>query len=104
MDRETFEQKTGLRIVEAPALYQDDDTGKIEVEMPCGHQKRVKISSAVKRKQCCTICQPRPRKVGSSDTDERLQLLAKLEAMRGDDLKLLLASLNTSALKRLLEA
>ena len=100
MDRQTFEQKTGLRIVDVPELFTDTSDQKIEVELPCGHLKKVCIKSAVKRKQACTQCNPRKKPANTKEQEERDELMGKLEEMDTEELLTLLSTLSTSTLKK----
>ena len=59
MNKAQLENKTGVEVLNLPYTYNPDDDTKINVKLPCGHEKLAAVKSLMKRTPKCLICNPR---------------------------------------------
>ena len=97
MDKEQFENTTGVKII-IPEKFTTDSDEKVDVQLSCGHEKRCKIKSLLKRTPTCIECKPRKKRV--VDTQAHDTMMETLENYSKEDLLMLIAGLSTNTLKK----
>ena len=59
MNKSQLEKKLGVEVLSIPSTYLEDDTTKINIKLPCGHEKLTAVKTLMKGTPKCLVCNPR---------------------------------------------
>lgn len=82
MNKSELERKTGIVVLNNPTYFDKEDTTKVNVSLPCGHNKLASVKSLVKKVPKCLECCPKKKPADNTHTIDVLK--TELEASDED--------------------